>query len=47
MRSGSETVHTILSTASLLLMVWILFRMFSRNLPKRRKENAWFLTKDL
>ena len=37
MRSGSETVHTILSTASLLLMVWILFRMFSRNLPKRRK----------
>ncbi len=45
MRRGSETVHTILSTASLLLMVWILFRMFSRNLPKRRKENAWFLTK--
>ena len=45
MRSGSETVHTILSTASLLLMVWILFRMFSRNLPKRRKENAWFLRK--
>ena len=45
MRSGSETVHTILSTASLLLMVWILFRMFSRNLLKRRKENAWFLTK--
>ena len=45
MRSGSETVHTILSTASLLLMVWILFRMFSRNLPKRRRENAWFLAK--
>ena len=26
-------------------MVWTLFRMFSRNLPKRRSENAWFLTK--
>ena len=42
MRSGSETVHTILSTASLLLMVWILFRMFSRNLLKRRKETPGF-----
>ena len=29
---SSETVHTILSTVVFLLMVWILFRMFSRNL---------------
>ena len=44
-RSKSETARMILSTLSFLVMVWILFRMFSRNLPKRRKENAWFLTK--
>ena len=43
--SKSETARMILSTVSFLVMVWILFRMFSRNLPKRRKENAWFLTK--
>ena len=42
---SSETVHTILSTVVFLLMVWTLFRMFSRNLPKRRRENAWFLNK--
>ena len=44
-RGSSEVVYTVLSTASFLLMVWILFRMFSRNLPKRRGENAWFLNK--
>lgn len=44
-RHSSEVVHTVLSTATFLLMVWILFRMFSRNLPKRRSENAWFLNK--
>ena len=44
-RSKSEAARMILSTVSFLVMVWILFRMFSRNLPKRRKENAWFLTK--
>ena len=44
-RSKSETARMILSTVSFLVRVWILFRMFSRNLPKRRKENAWFLTK--
>ncbi len=44
-RSKSETARMILSTVSFLVMVWILFRMFSRNLSKRRKENAWFLTK--
>lgn len=44
-RSKSDTARMILSTLSFLLMVWTLYRMFSRNLPKRRKENAWFLTK--
>ena len=42
---ASLVAQTILATASFLLMVWTLFRMFSRNLPKRRSENAWFLTK--
>ena len=44
-RGGGEAVRTVLSTVSFLLMVCILFRMFSRNLPKRRSENAWFLNK--
>lgn len=39
---SSQTTHAILSTIVFLLMVWTLFRMFSRNLPKRRGENAWF-----
>ena len=43
--SSSDTVYMLLTTADLVLMVWILFRMFSRNLPKRRRENAWFLAK--
>lgn len=42
---SSEAVHTLMSAVVFLLMVWILFRMFSRNLPKRRRENAWFLNK--
>lgn len=44
-RSRSDTARMILSTLSFLLMVWTLYRMFSRNLPKRRRENAWFITK--
>lgn len=43
--SSSDTVYMLLTTADFVLMVWILFRMFSRNLPKRRRENAWFLAK--
>ena len=42
---SSQTTPAILSTIVFLLMVWTLFRMFSRNLPKRRGENAWFLNK--
>lgn len=37
-------VRTILEAVSLLLAVLILFRTFSRNLPKRRAENAKFLS---
>lgn len=44
-RGRSDTARMILSTLSFLLMVWTLYRMFSRSLPKRRRENAWFLTK--
>lgn len=44
-RGRSDTARMILSILSFLLMVWTLYRMFSRSLPKRRRENAWFLTK--
>lgn len=47
LRHSSEAVHTVFSVVIFLLMLWILFRMFSRNLPKRRSENAWFLRKIL
>ena len=26
-----------------LTMVWMLFRMFSRNIPRRQAENRWYL----
>lgn len=29
----------------LLLLVWMFYRMLSRNIEKRRKENDWFLRK--
>lgn len=37
-------VRMALEAVSLVLAVLILFRTFSRNLPKRRAENAKFLT---
>ena len=40
----NNTVRMVLEGASLALAVLILFRTFSRNLPKRRAENAKFLT---
>ena len=36
---------SILNGLVFLAIILIYFRMFSRNLPKRRSENAWFLTK--
>ena len=38
-------VNGILNLAGTVLMVASLFRMFSRNLPRRRAENAKFLEK--
>lgn len=43
----NQTVYLILSTLATVLTVWILFRVFSRNLPKRRAENAWFMNKSV
>ncbi len=36
-------VYNVLSAISLLTAVLVLYRMFSKNLPKRREENARFL----
>lgn len=38
-----QTVYLILSTVSTVVAVWVLFRLFSRNLARRRAENARFL----
>lgn len=38
-----QTVYLILSTLSTVVTVWVLFRLFSRNLARRRGENARFL----
>lgn len=38
-------VASLLNILATVLMFWALFRMFSRNLPKRRAENAKFLEK--
>ena len=38
-----DLVYVILHTLSTVLTVWMIFRMFSKNLAKRRAENAKFL----
>ena len=40
---GVRGVYNVLSALSLLTAVLMLYRMFSKNLPKRREENARFL----
>ena len=40
-----KTVHGVLSLLTLVITVWALFRVFSRNLHKRREENGKFLEK--
>lgn len=45
LRHSHERLYTVLSTVAMVLVIWALFRMFSKNLPKRRRENAWFLQK--
>lgn len=44
-RHDNATVFSVLSAVALLLVAWALFRMLSKNLPKRRRENAWFMQK--
>ena len=41
----SDVPYLIVSTAATVLTFWALFRMFSRNLEKRRAENRKFLEK--
>ena len=40
-----QTVHLIISFVSTVLLVMAVYRVFSRNLQKRRAENARFLEK--
>ena len=40
---GNFTGAAILCVLAYLPMVWALYRMFSKNLPQRQKENAWLL----
>ena len=39
------TAHAAVASVAMVLTLWAVFRMFSRNLQRRRAENAWFLTK--
>ena len=39
------TAHAAVASVAMVLTLWVVFRMFSRNLQRRRAENAWFLTK--
>lgn len=43
--ADSTVAYNILSTASTVLFLVVLYRMLSRNLEKRRGENAQFLEK--
>ena len=40
---GNFTGRVLISALAYVPMVWALFRMFSKNLPQRQKENAWLL----
>ena len=41
----SDVPYLLVNLASTVVMVWAIFRMFSKNLQKRRAENAKFLEK--
>ena len=41
----NDTVHIIISLVASAVTIWALFRMFSRNLHKRREENRKFMEK--
>ena len=42
---NADVPYAIVSMAATVLTFWALFRMFSKNLAKRRAENAKFLQK--
>lgn len=39
----NNTVLIIFRTVTTIMLIWVIYRMFSRNLQKRRAENAWFM----
>lgn len=41
----NDTALIVIRTFTTILLVWTIFRMLSRNLQKRRAENAWFMSK--
>ena len=41
----NETAHLVIGIIPTALLAWAIFRMLSRNLQKRRAENAWFMNK--
>ena len=45
LRARLPAVYSVLGFVSTVLVFWTLFRMFSRNLEKRRAENARFMEK--
>ena len=45
LRESQPVVYSVISLVSGILLLWTLFRMFSRNLEKRRAENARFMEK--
>ena len=47
MFARTDLARRILGAVTAVLLFLMLFRMFSKNLQKRRAENAWFLNKVL
>ncbi len=41
----NNTVLVAIRVVTTILLAWTIFRMLSRNLQKRRAENAWFKSK--
>lgn len=44
LRRKTPVAYAMISWVVTLLWIWVLFRMFSKNLPKRRAENQKFVT---
>ena len=41
----NKTAYAILSSIALVITAWVVFRLFSKNLSKRRAENAAYMNK--